>query len=69
LPLATSESSKAMNHNSKASLRITSADYTAKLVLNSHARQRTGQTREPLRDGPYSLRRLQVLPASVLDQS
>jgi hypothetical protein len=35
LPLATSESSKAMNHNSKASLRITSADYTAKLVLNS----------------------------------
>src|SRR5689334_11752791 len=34
LPLATSESSNAMNHNSKASLRITSADYTAKNAVN-----------------------------------
>ena len=33
LPLATSESSSATNHNSKAILRITRADYTARKAL------------------------------------
>gem|GEM_PF-6395442 len=40
LPLATSESSNAINHNSKASLRITSADYTAKNAVNRPVERR-----------------------------
>src|SRR5437588_7483470 len=40
LPLATSESSNAMNQSSRAIFRIIEADYTAKNAVKSHAQGR-----------------------------